>query len=722
MKHFFKLFATTVLILFQVSVSRADEGMWIPVLLEQLNEKEMQDMGMRITAKDIYDINNSSMKDAILLFGGGCTAEIISEEGLILTNHHCGYRAIQSHSTIEHDYLTDGFWAMNREEELSNPGLKVTRLVRMEDVTGQMLQGVEEDMTQKLRDSVFKVNGDKIKGEAEKDTHYKAYVRAFYYGNEFYLFVTEIFMDIRLVGAPPSNIGKFGGDTDNWMWPRHTGDFSLFRIYVNKDNEPAEYAEDNVPYEPLYSIPISVKGVEEDDFTFIFGFPGRTQEYLPSDAIEMITEVQNPARIDLRRQKLDIYEIYMNQDPAVRIQYSAKHAGLSNGWKKWIGEDKGITKLDGVEKKLAYEQEFDEWVNSSPSLKKKYGGLLEEFDATYNELSDAQMQYVYLVEAGLGIEIVRAARRTMGLVQLSQNKDVTDEEIQTAVDGVIAGGKVFYKNYYLPIDKRVFVKMLESYRNFAREGNRPPVFDLIESKYKGDIRKYADDMYDKSMFASEEKAMAFLKKYKKSSYKKILKDPAYKLAGKFLDYYRINTQPPLTKLGAKTDSMMRIYMKAQIEMEPEKRFYPDANSTLRVSYGKVKPYFPRDAVYYEYQTTLEGIMEKEDPNIYDYVVEEKLKELYQNKDYGIYGQDGEMPVCFIATNHTTGGNSGSPALNADGELIGLNFDRCWEGTMSDLMFDPDQCRNIMLDVRYFLFLVDKFAGAGHLVDEMVLVE
>jgi len=722
MKNYFKLFAITLLIIFQSSVSRADEGMWIPMLLESLNEKEMQDMGMRITAKDIYDINNSSMKDAILLFGGGCTAEIISEEGLILTNHHCGYRSIQSHSTIEHDYLTDGFWAMDRNEELSNPGLKVTRLVRMEDVTQTMLEGVENDMTQKVRDSILKVNGDKIKDEAEKDTHYNAYVRPFYYGNEFYLFITEVFEDVRLVGAPPSNIGKFGGDTDNWMWPRHTGDFSLFRIYVNKDNEPAKYAEDNVPYKPLYSIPISVKGVEEDDFTFIFGFPGRTQEYLPSDAIEMITEVQNPARIDLRRQKLDIYEIYMGQDPAVRIQYSAKHAGLSNGWKKWIGENKGIMKLDGIEKKQAYEKEFAKWANASPEQKKKYAGLLDEFDATYNALNDAQMQYVYVVEAGLGIEIVRAARQTMGLVQLSQKKDATEEEIQEAVDGVIAGGKIFYKNYYLPIDKRVFVKMLESYRAFAADGNRPPVLDLIDSKYKGDIQKYADEVYDKSMFASEEKVMAFLEKYKKSKYKKILKDPAYQLATEFIDFYRMNAQAPLTQLGAKIDSMMRIYMKAQMEMEPEKRFYPDANSTLRVAYGKVKPYIPRDAVYYDYQTTLEGIMEKEDPNIYDYVVEDKLKELYQNKDYGIYGQDGEMPVCFIATNHTTGGNSGSPALNADGELIGLNFDRCWEGTMSDLMFDPDQCRNIMLDARYFLFLVDKFAGAGHLVDEMVIVE
>ncbi len=721
MKKYFYFLLSTILIL-QVSVSRADEGLWIPLLLQSLNEKEMQDMGMRISAEEIYNINNSSLKDAILLFGGGCTAEIISEEGLILTNHHCGYAQIQKHSSIGNDLLTDGFWAMDKQEELPNPGLTVTRLVRMEDVTQRMLDGITGEMTEKERAKAIKEKGEEITAEIEKDSLYKASVRPFYYGNEYYVLVYEIFKDVRLVGAPPSNVGKFGGDTDNWMWPRHTGDFSLFRIYVNKDNEPAEYAEDNVPYKPLYSIPISIKGVQEDDFTFIFGFPGRTQEYLPSDAIEMITQVQNPNRIKLRRKKLDIYESFMTQDPQIRIQYSLKHARLSNGWKKWIGENRGIQKLDGIDTKLGFEKGFNDWVQASAERKKKYGGLLEAFDKSYDEMTNAQLEMIYLVEAGLGVEIVRAARIAAKLVSISEIKETTNEEIQKELKVVLKKGEGFYKNYYLPIDRKAFVVLLNIYREEFPPDQLPAIFALIDKKYKGNIDEFADYVFKKSMFANEKTFFDFFDNYKKSKYKKVLKDPAFTMAKSFIDFYGQNTKPVISKLSVEIDSLMRIYMQAQMEYQPENNFYPDANSTLRVAYGKVKPYHPRDGVFYEYQTTLKGIMEKEDPNIYDYVVEDKLKQLYNQKDYGKYGMGDEMPVCFIATNHTTGGNSGSPALNADGQLIGLNFDRCWEGTMSDLMFDPDQCRNIMLDIRYFLFMVDKFAGAGHLVDEMELID
>jgi len=716
MKKFLLLILPSFL-LFNVPALHADEGMWIPMLLEQLNEKEMQDLGMRISAKDIYDINHSSMKDGILLFGGGCTAAIISGEGLIVTNHHCGYRAIQSHSTIQNDYLTDGFWAMNHNEELANPGLTVTRLVRMEDVTDKMLQNIQPVMVESVRDSILKLNGDNIKAEAEKDTHYKAYVRPFFYGNEFYLFVTEIFKDVRLVGAPPSNIGKFGGDTDNWMWPRHTGDFSLFRIYVGKDNKPADFSENNVPYQPLYTIPISLKGAKENDFTFIFGFPGTTQEYLPSDAIEMITQVQNPARISLRRQKLDIYESFMNQDPQVRIQYSAKHSGLSNGWKKWIGESKGIQKLDGIDKKMGYEKKFQAWAASKPGT----AGLLSEFDKTYNAIAPVQNELIYMNEAGFGIEIVRAARNFAGLVKILENKDAKAEDVQKELQRIRGALEDFYKDYYLPIDKKVMVTMLETWRSKIKPEALPPIFSEIDKKFDGSISEYAEMVFEKSMLSEKTRIMEFLDHFKNADIKKIRKDPAYLLTDGLMNHFSKNLLPAVAKAENSLDSLMRLYMKAQMELEPEKRFYPDANATLRIAYGKVKAFKPRDAVFYEYQTTLAGIIEKEDPNIYDYVVEDKLKELYQNKDYGKYGVDGKMPVCFIATNHTTGGNSGSPAFNADGQLIGLNFDRCWEGTMSDLMYDPDQCRNIMLDVRYFLFIVDKFAGAGHLVDEMVLV-
>lgn len=708
--------------LFTTLQSSADEGMWIPMLLEQLNEKEMRDMGMRLTAKDIYDINNSSLKDAILLFGGGCTAEIISAEGLILTNHHCGYREIQSHSTIQHDYLRDGFWAQNHNEELPSDNLSVSRLVRMEDVTAKMLEGIKPEMTEKVRDSVLKINRKSIEAAASKENTYEAKVRDFYYGNEFYLFVTEVFKDVRLVGAPPSSIGKFGGDTDNWMWPRHTGDFSLFRIYVDKDNKPATFSKENIPYKPLYTIPISLKGVKEDDFTFIFGFPGRTQEYLPSDAIEMITQVQNPIRIELRRQKLDIYESFMSQDQKVWIQYSAKDAGLSNGWKKWIGESKGIAKLDGIEKKQEYEQAFQKWVSSNTATKNQYGGLIDDFDKTFKTLSGYQQQLIFVTEAGFGIEIVRAARTLSRLEEVSRIKEGSKDEIQKEISKAKSSLSQFYKDYYLPLDKKIFVKMLESYRSGLDKSQLPEVFAFIEKEYKGNIQAYADAVFEKSMFTDSTKVMAFLNAYKPSQHKRISKDLAFLLASGLGDHFLKNISPQVNSLEARVDSMMRLYMKAQMEMQPDNRFYPDANSTLRVAYGKVKPYYPKDAVFYEYQTTLEGIIEKDDPAVYDYVVDERLKKLYANKDYGKYGQDGTMPVCFIGTNHTTGGNSGSPALNADGQLIGLNFDRCWEGTMSDLMYNADQCRNIMLDIRYFLFIVDKFAGAHHLIEEMVLVE
>ena len=721
MKYYFKLLISLFLFL-QPLLTIADGGMWIPMLLEKLNEKEMRDMGMKITAKDIYDINNSSMKDAIFLFGGGCTASAISEEGLILTNHHCGYGAIQRLSTIENDVLTNGFWAMNRQEELPSPGLTVTRLVRMEDVTNQMLNGVEQNMTEKQRSEMLKKNSEEIVKQAKEGTHYEAFVRPFFYGNEFYLFVNEVFKDVRLVGAPPSSIGNFGGDTDNWMWPRHTGDFSLFRIYVDKNNQPAEFSPENVPYKPNYVLPVSLKGVQEDDFTFVFGFPGRTEQYLPSYAIEMITQIQNPARIDLRRQKLDIYESFMNRDALVKLQYSSKHKGLSNAWKKWIGENNGIRKLNGIEKKQQYEIEIQRWIENSGAKGQVYGQVLDKFKENYEQLSGLQLEMSYMIEAGLGIEIVRAARMLSTLEKVAQTQDVTDEQIKTEVDKARKALETFYKDYHQPVDRAVFVKMLESYRKAVPEDKLPPVFGLIADKYKGEISQYADDVFGKSIFASKSTAMDFLDKFKAKSWKKLQRDPGYDLASTLIEHYSEKIMPEISKLGNENDSLMRLYMKAQMDFEPERRFFPDANSTLRIAYGKVKPYYPRDAVFYKNYTTIEGVMEKEDPNIPDYVVDEKLKKLHHAKDYGRYGSNGTLPVCFIATNHTTGGNSGSPAFNADGHLVGLNFDRVWEGTMSDLMFDPDQCRNIMLDMRYCLFIIDKYAGASHLIDEMVIVE
>ncbi|MEZ5149267.1 MAG: S46 family peptidase [Bacteroidales bacterium] len=719
-----KKYAYLLIILFTINFTlKADEGMWIPLFLGQINEAEMQAMGMNITAEDIYSINQSSLKDAIVIFGGGCTGELVSDQGLLLTNHHCGYRQIQKHSSVDHDYLTNGFWAMDRSEELPNPGLKVTFLVRMEEVTDAVLNGVNAQMTEEERNKIIDENIETIKADAIKDTHFQALIKPFYYGNRYFLFVNEIYEDVRLVGAPPSNIGKFGGDTDNWVWPRHTGDFSMFRIYADKDNNPAPYSEDNVPYQPKKHMNISLAGVEPGDFTFVFGYPGSTEEYIPSWAVETTVDVINPIRIQLRGKRIDIFKRYMNEDPAVRIQYAAKQAGISNGWKKWIGENRGIKRLKAVEQKQAFETSFSEWVNSSEELKEKYGSLLEALKITYEELADISFYSTYLYEAGLGVEAIRYSRSFDRLVDFSKAKAENQEELMQLVERQKSGAKTFFKDYQAVIDHEVFVALLSDYYDHLTDEHIPDYLAELHKKYKGDFNKMADVLFEKSIFVSEQKVDDLLNNYKASNYKKIEKDPVYQLAQSFADFYYNKYMPQIRAVKNNIDSLMRVYMQAQIDMQPMKNIYPDANFTLRVAYGNVDGYNPDDAVIFNYFTTLDGIMEKENPDIYDYVVEDKLKDLYHNENYGQYGDaDGKMHVCFTATNHTTGGNSGSPVLDADGNLIGINFDRCWEGTMSDIIYDKSQCRNIALDIRYCLFIIDKFAGAGHLVEEMTLVD
>jgi len=721
--NFRSVFTTLVFIIIFRLFSVAGEGMWIPMLLQQLNEKEMQEMGMKITADDIYSINHSSLKDAIVLFGGGCTAEIISDQGLLLTNHHCGYGSIQRHSSIEHDYLTDGFWAMSREEELPNPGLTVKLMIRMDEVTNKVLKGVTASMTEAERKAKIKENSDKLINDFEDNSDYQAVIKPFFQGNAYYMIITETFKDIRLVGAPPSDIGKFGGDTDNWMWPRHTGDFSMFRIYTDKDGKPAEYSEDNIPYKPKYHFPISVKGVDEGDFTFVFGYPARTKEYIPSYAIKMITESGNPHKIKLRQTRLDVFNKYTVNDPKVRIQYASKDARVANYWKKMIGESAGIKRLNGIEKKEAYEKEFQQWTESSPELKEKYGQLLPAFKAEYDQLEPISLAFDYLREAGLGIEVVNFARYFNNLSELSQAKKPDTEAIDKEIEKLKKRTAGFFKDYYRPIDEEVMAALLKLYDENLPQEYKPDFFNTIHTKYKNDYAAYTQYVFDKSIFDEQETLDNFLNNYEPKHYKKLKKDPAFIMAADLKNLYLLKIQPGMNVINGQLDSLQRIYMAAQMDMEPEKRFYPDANFTLRVTYGLVDGYDPKDAVHYKHFTTLKGIMEKEDPDIYDYVVEDKLKELYQNKDYGDYAdEDGTLHVCFVAKNHTTGGNSGSPVLNAEGQLVGVNFDRCWEGTMSDLMYDPNVCRNISLDIRYFLFIVDKFAGAGYLVDEMDIIK
>jgi len=700
----------------------ADEGMWIPLLLKKYNEAEMQEMGMRLTADDIYNINQACLKDAVVIFGGGCTGEIISEKGLILTNHHCGYGSIQRLSSLEKDYLRNGYWAQDDTEELSCPWLSVTLLIRMEDVTEKVLEGTDDYLTESRRQEIIDKNIDVIKTEAIDTSHYKATVKPFYNGNEYYLFISEVFRDIRFVGAPPSNIGKFGGDTDNWMWPRHTGDFSMFRIYTDKNNMPAEYSEDNIPYKPKYHLPISLDGTQKGDFTLVFGYPGRTQEYISSHAVEMITQVINPIRISLRDKRLKIMKQAMDQSDLIRLQYSAKVAGIANGWKKWISENRGIKRLDAINKKKQIERRFDEWAGQSNRNKKKYGNLVKSFDNLYKKISPLNKLTNYAAEAGLSIEIIRFAGNFRNLLRISQIKTTEQSDLDNAIEKLKNSSKGHFKNYNLDIDKKVFSSLLYAYYNGLSENERPEFLAKIAAKYKNNFDDFADDLFEKSFMTSENKVLGFLENYKPSMHKKIKKDPAFMLYSEIRTYYR-DLFPHLERLAVTGDSLQRIYMKGLMEMNPAKRFYPDANFTLRVTYGVVSNYFPANAVKYNYFTTLKGIMEKENPDIYDYVVEDKLKELYHEKDFGRYGDDdGSMHVCFIGTNHTTGGNSGSPVLNADGQLIGINFDRNWEGTMSDIIYDPDQCRNITLDIRYCLFIIDKFAGAGHLVDEMTIVD
>jgi hypothetical protein len=715
-----------VLISLQLTlVSFAKEGMWIPLFLKKYNIEDMQKMGFKLTAEDIYSVNQASMKDAVMIFNGGCTAELISDQGLVITNHHCGYSAIQSHSTVEHDYLTDGFWAMSKEEELPNPGMTVTFLKYMKDVTDSVLLGVEETMTINKRDTVIKNNIKKIKANATKGTHYTASVKPFFHGNQYLLFVNEVYNDIRLVGAPPSSIGKFGGDTDNWMWPRHTGDFSVFRIYANENNQPAKYNKNNKPFKPKKYFPISLGGVEEGDFTMIFGYPGSTEEYAPSYHLKMLIQKVYPKLIEMRTRKLDIMGKYIEQDKAVRIKYAAKNARIANSWKRWSGEIRGMKMLNAIEKKESYQTKFNKWVDADTERKSLYGNLLNEYKDIYNVYEDVNLARNLLFEVVYrnGVEVAEVATMFQPLIAIYEKEEIPDsQKLQSIKEEIHKEINVFFRDYYQPIDREITANILSFYGQSVKKEFLPVVYSEINNKNKGDFSEYTDKLFRKTIFADKSSVLALLERFSKRSIKKVRKDPAWVLYKNFMDIYRKRLFPVYKSLQQKTDSLDRIYMKAQMEFEPDKVFYPDANFTLRVGYGKVKGYKACDAVKYLYQTTLEGIIAKDNPKIYDYRVPEKLKELHRVKDYGRYEKNGTVPVCFLATNHTTGGNSGSPVVNARGELIGVNFDRDWEGVMSDLMFSPGQSRNISLDIRYALFIIDKFAGAGYLLDEMTLVE
>ena len=701
-----KRLTITILTIALAVAARADEGMWLPSLISQ-RIADMQAKGFHLTAEDIYNINEASLKDAVVLFGRGCTGELISPEGLLLTNHHCGYSQIQKHSSVEHDYLRDGFWAMTRNEELPNEGLTVSFLERMEDVTAVVLKGYEPQMSEQERSRIISANSSALIKEATAaGCGLRASVESLYYGNQYFLFVYREYSDIRLVGAPPSSIGKFGGDTDNWMWPRHTGDFSIFRIYADKDNNPAKYSPDNVPYKPKKYFHISTKGVHEGDFTFVYGFPGRTQEYIHSEAVRYIEETSDPHKIALRTLRLEIMSRHQAMSQKVRIQYSSKHAGVANAWKKWQGEVKGLKKMKTVANKQAFEKAFDKWARGG-----EFDGVIGRLDSLYKAMEPLSFATDYYNETVRSIEVANFA---MSIARLFKEDGSFDG--RSAADKADA----FFKDYYMPIDKEIFAAMMEQYNVNVSDDFKPGYFKECLNRY-GTTDAWADTLFSATLFTDEGKVKAL----NGGDRDMVMKDPATVFFNEFLKWYYSDVRPELMNLKDQVELTYRDYMRGQMvyarTQRQAKSFYPDANLTLRVAYGHVKGYSPADGIYYRPSSTMKGIMEKDNPEIFDYNIPQRLRDLYASRDFGPWTDaTGYVPVCFLATNHTTGGNSGSPVINADGELIGINFDRVWEGTMSDLVYDPEICRNIALDIRYVLFTIDKVAGAGHLIEEMTI--
>ncbi|MDX5422602.1 MAG: S46 family peptidase [Hymenobacteraceae bacterium] len=697
---------------------KADEGMWLPMLIKRLNYTDMQKQGLQLTAEEIYSVNNSSLKDAIVQFGGFCTGEFISPEGLLLTNHHCGYGQIQSHSTPEHDYLTNGFWATSRDQELPNEGLFVDILHHMDDVTAKVLEGIDNNTPEQERAQLVTQRMQAIAKEASNNGQYVSYVRDFFNGNEFYLFVYERFSDVRLVGAPPSSVGKYGGDTDNWMWPRHTGDFSMFRVYMAPDGKPAAYSKENVPYKPKHHLPINIGDKEPGDFSMVFGFPGRTKRFMTSHGLKLEVNQLNKSRIKLRNDKLNLWKEEMDKSDATRIKYASKYASTSNYYKYSIGQNEGIKRMRTIEGKIVDEDKFQNWANAEATRKATYGNVLSDINEAYKNIEQYNLGSIYLNEAVLGTESLLMAYRMVPLYNTL--KAGNQAAAQKAVEDLQPRVDAFFKDYYMPVDKKVFAAMMKYYHNDIPKEQQPETFKSMVKKYNGNFDKLADHVYSNSVVVTEQKLRDFLKN---PTAKKLENDPAFQIVNSIIDNYRNNIAPKLAESNAKLEKANRLYVAGLRQMNPDKVFYPDANSTLRLSYGAVKDYSPEDGVIYNYYTTLDGVMAKEDPNNEEFVVPAKLSQLYQAKDYGRYANSkGELVVNFITDNDITGGNSGSPVINGRGELIGLAFDGNWEAMTGDLVYDPDYKRCINMDSRYLLFIIDKYAGATNLINEMTIVQ
>lgn len=698
----------------------ADEGMWLPSLVHKLNINDMKKMGLELSAEEIYSINGSSLKDAVVaLDRGSCTAELVSKDGLLLTNHHCGFGEIQKHSSVEHDYLRDGFWAMSRKEELPNPGKTVTFLISVEEVTDQVLAGITDKTTAEERTKKVREVSAELEKKAKGDTHYETYVRSFFNSNKYYLFVTETFKDIRLVGAPPQSLGKFGGDTDNWMWPRHTNDFSMFRVYCGTDGKPAEYSENNVPYKPKHFLPVSLRGVEEGDYAMVMGYPGSTTRYETSFGVENTMEVTNKVRIDVREKLLNIWSDYMGTSQKARIQYASKHARSANYYKYSIGQNKALDRLKTLENKVAIEKEFTEWVKATGERTEKYGNALTMIEKSFNN-RELDVARAYMGEALLrGPEIIMYAYRAQALAELLEKPEENKEKIDRMVISIKGGMDGYFKDYDAATDKKVIATLFKLYADRNAQQYQPAIFETIQKKYKGDYNKFVNALFENTVFDSKEELTAFLEKPRAKALKK---DMAVTVAADIFTKYREIGEKSAESQKMKTVGD-RLFVAGLMEMQPDRVFYPDANSTMRLTYGQVLDFEPRDGVTYKYYTTANGYLEKAIPGDDEFDVPARMTQLLKDKNYGKYADNaGELRACFITNNDITGGNSGSPVMNSKGELIGIAFDSNWEGVSGDIAFEPDFQRCVNVDIRFVLWVIDVYAGAGHLVDEMKIVQ
>jgi len=699
----------------------ADEGMWLPQLLRATGiYQQMKNAGCKLTPEQIYSVNQSSLKDAIVLFGGGCTAEIVSNKGLIITNHHCGYSSIVNLSTVEKNYLKNGYWARNQNEELYCPNLSVSIVVRIEDVTSEVMKNTQSISDYKQKNEIIQKNIKDIIQRATQNTHYHAVVKPYSYELQYFLIVYETFKDVRLVAAPPEHIGKFGGEDDNWMWPRHNADFTIFRIYAGKDNQPAEYSPENVPYKPKYVIPISMRGYKENDFTMIYGFPGRTQEYLSSYGVDVLVNDIDPRRVELRDIKLKILEKYMRQSDDLNLKYASVYASVANYYKKWKGEMIGLKKVDAVRKKRTFEENLKQNLKDKSSALDSFNMVMKAFSEVYPSYRYYQMQADYFQECFMAIDAIKYIGNYVDFFT-EYNRMKMGMEHQLDKIKLQLSKSIPY-SFHLPADKEIFIALMSYYFDHVQEKDRVPFLDSLYKKFNNDVQKMADFLYANSLFLNNDRLKEILQTTDDERIKDFENDVFFRLVQSIKLYFYSQVLSNLKETDARITDVQKMFIKLIIDYDKSKKYYPDANSTLRVAFGKVKKYEPRDGVRYNYFTTGNGILEKQNNESKDYYVDDTLRTLFIKKDFGKYAdKDGELHVAFIASNHTTGGNSGSPVFNANGELIGINFDRCWEGTMSDVMYNPEICRNIMLDVRYVLFLIDKYAKRDWIIKEMKIV-